>query len=111
MNMEIENLVRGYTYLAAVLNNQQQDPFCGSCNAYVKTLAAVRENIALLEKDHAADIARMPERFIQRFNEAKTILADLRSPENPLSQKKAGNCKMPEGVCFVKSSLAIVLKG
>jgi hypothetical protein len=109
--MEIANLIRGYAYLAAVLKNQQDDAFCGSCTAFVKTLAAARENVATLEQDHAAEINRFPERIVLRFHDAKQILADLRSPENPLSQKKAGNCKMPEGVCLVKSSLAIVLKG
>jgi len=109
--MEIVNLVRGYAYLSAVLENQQREPYCGSCNAFVKTLAATRENIAALEREQGEVIKGLPERIVQRFDEAKTVLASLRSPENPLSQKKAGNCKMPEGICFIKSSLAIVLKG
>lgn len=109
--MGIVNLVRGYAYLAAVLENQQHDHSCGSCNAFVKTLAAVNDNIVSLEKDHAEEIKRLPEKIVQRFNAAKSVLASVRSPENPLSQKKAGNCAMPEGVCFIKASLALVLKG
>jgi hypothetical protein len=31
----------------------------------------------------------------------------LELPADPLPQKNAGNCKLPEGVCFVKSSLIL----
>jgi hypothetical protein len=54
--MEIMNQVRGYAYLFGVLKNQQADPFCRSCNSFVKTLAAVRENLATFEARHAGEI-------------------------------------------------------
>jgi len=108
--MEIMNQVRGYAYLFGVLKNQQADPFCRSCNSFVKTLAAVRENLATFEARHAGDIRGLPEDFSRIFSDAKSGIGAMKPPENPLGQKKAGNCKLPEGVCFEKSSLAILLK-
>jgi hypothetical protein len=108
--MEIMNQARGYAYLFGVLKNQQADPFCRSCNSFVKTLAAVKENLAKFEAQHAGEIKNLPEEFSRLFADAKGGIAAMKQPENPAGQKKAGNCKLPEGVCFIKSSLAIFQK-
>ncbi|MBI5211742.1 MAG: hypothetical protein HY957_00020 [Nitrospirae bacterium] len=44
------------------------------------------------------------------LSEAKKILTGLKIIEDAVGQKKAGNCKMPEGVCFVKLSKSILEK-
>ncbi len=108
--MEIMNQARGYAYLFGVLKNQQADPFCRSCNSFVKTLAAVKENLAKFEALHAGEVRDFPEELSRLFADAKGGLDAMKQPENPAGQKKAGNCKLPEGVCFIKSSLAIFQK-
>lgn len=108
--MEILNQVRGYSYIAGVLKNREGDPFCGSCSAFANTLATVRDGLAKLEQEHAMELEKVPSEFSNSLSEASTIIKGLRNPTNPAGQKKAGNCKLPEGVCFVKASLAILQK-
>jgi hypothetical protein len=108
--MEVSNQVRGYAYVFGALKSQQADPFCGSCNSFVKTLAGVRENLAAFEAPHAEEIKNLPGELSRLFVDAKSGISAMMQPANPLGQKKAGNCKLPEGVCFTKSSLAILQK-
>jgi hypothetical protein len=42
--------------------------------------------------------------------ETKGRLAGLANAANFAGQKKAGNCKLPEGVCFVKVSRSLLEK-
>lgn len=108
--MVIMNQARGYAYLLGVMKNQQADAFCCSCNSFMNTLAAARENLVTFEAQHAEEIKNLPEEFLRLFTDAKSGIAQIRPPENPVRQKKAGNCKMPEGVCFTKSAIAILQK-
>ena len=108
--MEIMNQARGYAYLYGILKNQQADPFCSSCNAFIKTLLAVKESLTQFETQHLGDMNKLPERFVLLFSDAKNGIAQISQPENPVSQKKAGNCKLPEGVCFMKTSLTMLQK-
>jgi hypothetical protein len=107
-NMEIANQVRGYAFVLTVLRGQQADPYCRGCNSFVKVLAAAREGIAGLEAGNRAGIDGLPEELARLFNETKKGLTALCAPEQPVGQKKAGNCKLPQGVCFLKSSLALI---
>jgi hypothetical protein len=108
--MEIMNQARGYAYLYGVLKNQQADPSCRSCNSFINTLTVARENLAKFEAQHAGEIKNLPGGFSHLFADAKSGIASMKQPENPAGQKKTGNCKLPEGVCFTKSSLAILQK-
>lgn len=108
--MEILNQVRGYSYMAGVLKNREGDPFCGSCNAFVNTLTTVREGLAKFEQEHAKDMDKVPSELSIFLSVASNGIKGMSNPANPVGQKKAGNCKLPEGVCFVKASLAILQK-
>lgn len=108
--MESMNQARSYSYLFGVLRNQQADPSCRSCNSFMSTLAAVRENLMKFEHQQAAEIRNFSGEAARLFSDAKSGIAAMKQPENPVGQKKAGNCKLPEGVCFTKSSLAILSK-
>jgi hypothetical protein len=108
--MEIMNQARGYAYVYGVLKNQQADTFCSSCNSFMNMLAAVKENLEKFETLHAEDIKNLPGEFTRLFADAKNGISVMKQPEQPLGQKKGGNCKLPEGICFTKSSLAILHK-
>ena len=108
--MEIMNQARGYAYLFGVLKNRQADAFCCSCNSFVNTLAAVKESLATFDAQHAEEIKNLPGEFLRLFTDAKNEIVQIRQPDSPVRQKKAGNCKLPEGVCFTKSALAIFQK-
>ena len=106
--MLLENQIRGYAYLVNVLVHQQQDPLCRTCKALDNTAAATREELRVLEQEHAAAIASLPAELRGLLAKATSALAAVVLPENTVGQKKAGNCKLPEGVCLVKSARGLV---
>ncbi len=108
--MEIMTQIRGLHYLYGVFRNRQADPFCRDCNGFRKTLDAAKALLDTLEREHAAELHGLPSEFASLFAEAKAGITALQGPENPRKQKKEGNCKLAEGVCFLKSSLALIQK-
>jgi len=108
--MEILNHLRAHHYLAGVLANQQHDLFCGQCSAWNNTLNNAREALKQFETEHAAALHNLSPDAIALLAETRSSLAGLVNASNPSGQKKAGNCKLPEGVCFVKASRALLEK-
>ncbi len=106
--MEVVNNVRGYHYLSGVLMNQMRDPCCCKCKALVNTTTAARQGLEDFEREQGAEIQRLPAELQRLLADAKTALAGIALIENAVGQKKAGNCKLPEGVCFVKSARALL---
>jgi hypothetical protein len=104
------NQARGYACLSGMLKNQQADTFCRSCSSFLNTLAAAKENMAKFEVQYDEEIKNLPGQFSRLYADAKSGIAVMQQPEHPLGQKKAGNCKLPEGVCFTKSALALLQK-
>jgi hypothetical protein len=100
--------VRGYYYLSGVLMNQMRDPFCHRCKAFVNTATAARQGLSDFEREAGPEIRNLPAEFQRIFADAKTALARIVLPDNAVGQKKAGYCKLPEGVCFVKSARALL---
>lgn len=108
--MELSNEIRYYCYLSGVLSRQKADPFCSRCKAFVNCVATVREAMEEFERAHSGEIAALPQELRDLFAGAKRSLAELNPPADAIGQKKAGNCTLPQGVCFVKSSKAIIEK-
>jgi len=108
--MELSNRVRGFSYVARVLAGQQNDPLCSTCKAWVNTANAARESLAAFELEHAEVLHSAPDDLNRLCSDARALLARLNLPADTAGQKKAGNCKLPEGVCFVKSSRALLEK-
>jgi hypothetical protein len=106
--MLLVNSIRGYYYLSGVLMNQMSDPFCHMCKAFVNTTTAARQGLTDFERLENAEIRGLPAELQRIFADAKTALAGIVLPENAVGQKKAGNCKLPEGVCFVKAARALL---
>jgi hypothetical protein len=106
--MELLNHVRAYHYLAGVLTIQQRDLFCGQCSAWNNTLNNTREALKQFEAEHATELRSLFSEATALLNETRSRLAGLANVENPTGQKKAGYCKLPEGVCFVKASRSLL---
>lgn len=104
--METMNHVRGYHFLLGILQQQAADPFCRGCNAYKNTRAAVRDGLAAFRSQQADALRQIPPDFGRMFDEAVKGLEAIAAPGETTGQKKAGNCKLPEGHCFLKTSLA-----
>ena len=108
--MELLNHLRAYHYAAGVLARQQHDLFCGQCSAWNNTLNNAREALKQFEAEHAAELRSLSPEAIALLTETRSRLAGLVNAANPSGQKKAGNCKLPEGVCFVKASRTLLEK-
>lgn len=100
------NSARAYAFLARMFRNQLNDPLCGKCKALVNSAASVREKLACFTA--GADAGALSEEYGHLLTEAKKLLEGLDLPESASGQKKAGNCHLPQGVCFVKNSKAIL---
>ncbi len=108
--MELLNHVRAYLYLSKVLTNQQHDLFCGRCSAWNNTLNNTRIALRQFEAEQVTELSRLSTEAGVLLAEARSRLAGVANAVDPVGQKKAGNCKLPQGVCFVKASLALLEK-
>jgi len=106
--MQCITRIRGYYYISGVLTKQGGDPSCSKCKAFVNTTQASREGLKDFERMQNDELQGMPAEIQRIFTDAKTALAGIVLPDNAVGQKKAGNCKLPEGVCFVKSAGALL---
>lgn len=98
------NLLRGMSYVFAVLSYLQDEPLCKSCIAFLSGLDAAKEKFLALEKsiNRKRD---MPEEIRRLLTDIYNILADVQTPDKPVSQKETENCTMPPGICFALSAL------
>lgn len=108
--MELLNHLRAYHFLAGVLASQQHDHFCGQCSAWNNTLNNTREALKQFEAEHAAELGSLSPEAVALLTETRGRLAGLVNAANPAGQKKAGKCKLPEGVCLVKASRSFLEK-
>jgi len=106
--MECISEIRYYHFMAGVLAQQQQDPFCSICKAFTNSVRAVREGISGLEERMASEVGAMPEEQVQLLTVASRALTGLHPDPEAAGQKKAGNCRLPEGICFIKSSKVLI---
>jgi hypothetical protein len=106
--MELLNQIRGYHFMLGTFRNQQNDPYCSACSAFANTMKAARENLAKLEAEQSEALKALPPEFGMIMTETRTGLSMLQGPAEPSGQKKAGNCKLPQGVCFIKASFALI---
>ncbi|GER93637.1 hypothetical protein A45J_1391 [hot springs metagenome] len=108
--MGVQNRIRYYHYISGVFANQQLDPLCCKCKAFANSVRIVKDDIVEFERTQESNICCLPQELQRIFYDAKKTISILNPPMNAVGQKKAGNCKMPEGICFVKLSKAIIEK-
>jgi hypothetical protein len=70
----------------------------------------MQENIAELESVHAEKIRTLPGEMLRILEEAQDRIGRIKTFEDAVGQKKSGNCRLTEGVCFIKLSKAILDK-
>lgn len=97
--------IRFYNYISGVLNNQAKDPLCSKCTPFANTVRAMKEG---LEELKSSDLTSLPPETGKLLEQAEEVINSIQQSENTEGQKKAGNCTMPKGVCFVKSSKALL---
>ncbi len=97
-------LLRGISYVFSILSYLQNEPLCGKCNSFVKIFESVQDKFIELEKSVNKN-RDIPKEIRRLLKVSYAFLADLKIPDNPIRQKKSGNCNLPSGLCFAKSSL------
>jgi hypothetical protein len=99
------NLLRGISYVFSILSYLQNEPVCRSCNSFLDVLDIAREKFIDIEKDVNKN-KNVPQDIRRMLMIIYGVLADLKIFDDPVRQKKAGNCLLPSGVCFAKSAIA-----
>lgn len=99
------NLLRGISYVFSILSYLQDEPVCKRCNSFVAVLDSAREKFVDIEKDVNKN-RNMPQEIRKMLMIIYGVLADLKISDNPVRQKNAGNCGLPSGFCFAKSTVA-----
>lgn len=95
--------LRSLSFLLGVLSNQKADPLCPNCISYASMVKLAKEaGPVLKEVFQSYDV---PEKLKGLYENTLKGLEEVQVPDYPLAQKKAGNCKLPEGVCFSKTGL------
>ncbi len=107
--MQFINQIRFYHYISGVCLKQQNDPLCIKCSAYVNTVSALKNSLAEIESSHQDKLFSCTGETRHLLEEARRTITSITTEENSSGQKKAGNCKMPQGVCFIKSSKKILI--
>jgi len=103
---QLENTVRFYHFISGVLLNQERDRVCCRCKAFENTARRMKEEIAGIEAlPNKSDFS---DEMLFLLKDAKKRLDALKHQEGSVGQKKAGLCRMPEGLCFVKLSKAVL---
>lgn len=98
------NMLRGMSYIFSVLLYLQDEPICCRCNSFSNIVETAKEKFLSLEKSVNKNKA-IPDEIRRLLSNIYAVLAGLTIPENPLEQKKTGNCTMPPGFCLAKSAL------
>lgn len=104
------NEIRYYHFISGVLVHQQTDPLCSKCKAFANTAERMKEGISSLGSVHKEKIHALSPDLLSMLKEARNRIELIKPPVDAVGQKKAGNCRMPEGVCFIKLPKAILDK-
>ena len=107
---ELINLIRYYHFIAGVLSHQQTDPLCVNCKAFANTAGRMKEGILELESVHVEGLHTLQAEHLRMLEESREKIRRIKTPGDAVGQKKAGNCMMPEGVCFIKLPKTILDK-
>jgi len=105
---ELINQIRFYNFISGVLCQQQSDPLCSNCKAFTNTAKRIKENISELQSVNVEKLHSLEGKMLHIFEEAQDRAGRINIFEDAVGQKKAGNCRLPEGVCFIKLSKAIL---
>lgn len=102
---EISQL-RAISCIFAILSYLQDEPLCGKCSSFTNVFEKSMEKFLVIEK-YLGRNKNIPEETRDLFSYVYRVLSGLKIPDNPVRQKKEGNCGFPAGVCLAKNALAI----
>jgi hypothetical protein len=101
------NQVRAFNFILGLLRNRQNDPRCGKCLSFAKNTETVKNKVMEFEKANSSEKGNLPEEFQGQFTELYELIGSIHEPDNPVGQRKSGNCDFPEKICIVQESMAL----
>ncbi len=106
--MDCMSRVRYYHFISGVFANQRHDPLCSVCKALTNSVRIVREELLRFEQESAEGIGLLEAGDRRLLDDARQVLDGIVTLPDAVGQKTAGNCRLPKGVCFVKTSKKLV---
>jgi len=91
------NKIRFFRFFAGLLISQINDPLCSKCRALTNSYNSVKEMVEQFTKETE------DREIIASIEKIKELLGSINPLPDLPGQKREGNCKMPKGVCFIKS--------
>jgi len=102
------NSLRELSFVFGVLLYLESDHVCRECSYFDESVDVAKDKFLSLEK--LINGKNLSEEMRRMLSGIYAILGDLNVPDNPVAQKKAGNCKLPKGICLAKSALSVYIK-
>jgi hypothetical protein len=96
--------------MAGVHSQQQTDNLCANCKAFANNAERIKKDVLELESVHAEELRTLQTEYLRMLEESCEKIGKIKIRGDAVGQKKAGNCRMPEGVCFIKLSKTILDK-
>jgi hypothetical protein len=99
------NQIRCLNFILGLLKNQQDDPLCSNCLSFAKNTELVKGKFMEFEKAFFSLSGKPSMEFEKQFKRLYELISSIREPDNPIGQRKTGNCNFPEKVCIVQESV------
>ena len=99
--------LRTISSIFALLSYLQNEPLCGNCTSFATVFEKSMKKFLLIEQGMGKNRG-IPEETRKLFLHIYNVLSDLHMPDNPVWQKKEGNCGFPPGVCLAKNAFTIL---
>lgn len=109
-NVSIINQIRAFHFILGVLKNQQDDPNCMKCLSFAKNVETVKNRFIEFEKSYASKKEDFTEMFQKQLRGLYELFSLIQEPDNPIGQRKVGNCNFPEKICIIQESISIFNK-
>lgn len=106
-NGSLLNQLRSFNFVLGLLLNQQNDPLCCKCLSFAKNTETVKKKFMEFEKSCYSEKGNLSDKFHGQFTKLYELIGSIIEPDNPVGQRKSGNCKFPESICIVKESVAL----
>jgi hypothetical protein len=98
--------LRAIRFMFAVLAYLQDEQLCGKCSSFTGVYEKSMEKFLLIEKVLGRN-KTIPEETRDLFSGIYGVLSGMKIPDNPVKQKREGNCGFPAGVCLAKNAFAL----
>lgn len=92
------NSLRGLHLVFGMLSWLKDDPYCSTCQSFVKGVERAKDRFMLLER--SVNARKLSGETKSLLSSIYTVLADLDIPDLSQTQKRADHCRLPDTMCL-----------